>query len=258
MTSSLSHLQLFDYYLSLGIDEALGPKIVRHRGKKSDSLISDIAASVTSLPETLSCSTSSSSVDLSAIHTLEALQDVVQSFEGCVLKKTAINTVFSDGNPKASVMLIGEAPGADEDLQGKPFVGLSGQLLDRIMASIGLSRHTLYITNIIPWRPPGNRPPTKEETHMCLPFVKKHIELVRPKVLVFVGGTSAKALLNTTEGITKLRGKWVPYALSDGTLIPSLSLYHPAYLLRSPGQKKVVWKDMIQLKSRLIENGLQF
>jgi DNA polymerase len=125
------------------------------------------------------------------------------------------------------------------------------------MATIGLNReNNIYITNIIPWRPPGNRQPSSEETQMCLPFVKKHIELIRPKILVFVGGTSAKALLKTHEGITKIRGKFVEYLSEDGTRIPSFSLYHPAYLLRSPGQKRVVWHDMIQLKLKLIEEGL--
>jgi uracil-DNA glycosylase family 4 len=168
------------------------------------------------------------------------------------LKKTAINTVFSDGNPKAKVMVIGEAPGADEDRQGLPFVGLSGKLLDRMFASIGLDRTTIYITNIIPWRPPGNRQPTPSETNLCLPFVERHIELVSPEFLVLVGGTAAKSILQSTEGIMKLRGRWLSYQTSTMQKpIKTLATFHPAYLLRAPGQKRLAWLDLLMLKQAL-------
>ena len=184
---------------------------------------------------------------------LKELEKALHSFEGCGLKHTAMHTVFSDGNPETSVMLIGEAPGADEDRLGKPFVGLSGKLLDRMFHTIGYDRTKLYISNILPWRPPGNRPPTKEEAAMCLPFVERHIELINPKVLIFVGGTSAKTLLRTPTGITKIRGRFVdyhPYGDPNKT-IPATALFHPAYLLRSPAQKRYVWMDLLTIKLAL-------
>jgi uracil-DNA glycosylase family 4 len=189
--------------------------------------------------------------------TLEELRLAMDSFEGCPLKKTAMHTVFADGNPKAEIMLVGEAPGADEDRQGLPFVGLSGQLLDRMFAAIGYDRTTLYISNIIPWRPPGNRPPTLEETTICLPFIERHIALANPKVLIFVGGVAAKTLLKSTEGITRLRGKWLSYTNSylDHS-ISGYAIFHPAYLLRSPAQKKYAWLDLLKLKIELEKNPL--
>lgn len=152
-------------------------------------------------------------------------------------------------------MVVGEAPGADEDRQGKPFVGVSGQLLDRMLASIGLYRaETVYITNILPWRPPGNRQPTPAEIATCIPFVERHIELAGPKVLLFAGGTSAKSLMGRKEGITRLRGTWMDWPLPNlGRSIPALATYHPAYLLRSPGQKSSAWKDLLALRRRLDE-----
>lgn len=191
--------------------------------------------------------------------TLDELRTAMEEFEGCPLKFTATNTVFADGNPKAKVMLVGEAPGADEDRYGKPFVGLSGQLLDKMFSCIGLSRQeNLYISNILPWRPPGNRQPTPAETSACMPFIQRHIELVSPDYLIMVGGTSAKTLMNTREGIMRLRGKWRDYK-TDGLEKPikSMAIFHPAYLLRSPGQKKEVWKDLIMIKHSLLEAGVQ-
>lgn len=180
---------------------------------------------------------------------LEELRAAVENFDGCALKKTATHTVFADGNPRADIMLIGEAPGADEDRQGLPFVGLSGQLLNRMFAAIGYDRTCLYISNIIPWRPPGNRQPTTEETTVCLPFVERHIALVQPKVLVFVGGVAAKTLLRSQEGITRMRGKWLTYHNPYlETPIKAYAIYHPAYLLRSPGQKRYAWMDLLKLK----------
>jgi uracil-DNA glycosylase family 4 len=249
MTSPMGPLQLFDYYLSLGIDQTLNPKVVRHRKAKLESLT---AREHTTPKAPAHENPSSSPINLEGINSLEDLQKALESFQGCALKDTALHTVFSDGNPESSIMLIGEAPGADEDRLGKPFVGLSGQLLDQIIGTLGLNRRHVYITNIIPWRPPGNRPPTLEETRACLPFVKKHIALINPKILIFVGGTAAKTLLHTQEGITKLRGRWVDYSGQEGHLIPSLALYHPDYLLRYPSKKKVVWQDMLLLMMRLM------
>ena len=185
--------------------------------------------------------------------TLRELKEIMEAFEGCALKKTATNLVFGEGNEKASLMVIGEAPGADEDRLGRPFVGVSGQLLDKMFATIGLSRKdNIYISNMIPWRPPGNRAPTPAEIAICLPFLERHIELIGPKYLCFVGGVSTKALLNTTEGIIRLRGKWHGYKTPHlSTPIPSLAMYHPAYLLRSPSKKREAWRDLLTLNSVL-------
>ncbi|MBM3535138.1 MAG: uracil-DNA glycosylase [Alphaproteobacteria bacterium] len=187
-----------------------------------------------------------------ACKTVAELEQAVRLYEGCGLKKTATNTVFADGNPQARLMLVGEAPGADEDRQGKPFVGLSGKLLDRMLAAIGYDRGSAYITNILFWRPPGNRQPTPQEIQQCLPFVLRHVELVNPAVLVLLGGTSAKTMLNQTDGIMRLRGRWFEYKIDESLpIIPALATYHPAYLLRSPGQKREAWRDFLALKLRL-------
>ncbi|TXH37292.1 MAG: uracil-DNA glycosylase [Rhodospirillaceae bacterium] len=187
---------------------------------------------------------------------LAALQQALRDFDGCALKKTATNLVFADGNPSASVMLVGEAPGADEDRQGKPFVGVSGQLLDRMMGAIGLDRSTFYITNVCFWRPPGNRKPTEAELAALMPFVIRHIELVKPKVLVLIGGSSAQGLLGTNDGITRLRGRWFEFqAPGLAAPIPVLPLFHPAYLLRQPGLKREAWRDLLKLKTRLATLG---
>jgi DNA polymerase len=185
---------------------------------------------------------------------LEALRAALARFDGISLRKTATNLVFADGNPQAKVMLVGEAPGADEDRQGLPFVGVSGQLLDRMMAAIGLDRTTFYITNVCFWRPPGNRKPTEAELAAQQPFVIRHIELVRPALLVLVGGSSAQMLLGTREGITRLRGRWFEYR-SDGLErpIPTMPIFHPAYLLRQPELKREAWRDLLKLRHRLAE-----
>lgn len=185
--------------------------------------------------------------------TLDELRAAVEAFDGCALKFTANTTVFGDGNPKAKVMLVGEAPGADEDRVGLPFVGLSGQLLDKMFAAIGLNRKdSLYISNILPWRPPGNRQPTPDEASACLPFIRRHIELVAPDYVIAVGGTAAKTLFNTRDGIMSLRGRFRDYT-SEGLekTIKSIAIFHPAYLLRSPGQKREVWKDLLLLQKSL-------
>lgn len=185
--------------------------------------------------------------------TLDELKAAVEAFEGCALKVTAKTTVFADGHPNANVMLIGEAPGRDEDLQGLPFVGRSGQLLDRMLNSIGLDRaSSAYITNVIFWRPPGNRPPTPEEAALCAPFLLRHIELKQPKVLLLLGGTPVKHVLNVEEGITKIRGRWGRIVV-NGVEIPALPTFHPAYLLRQPGAKRQAWQDLLSLKLKLRE-----
>ncbi|WP_146690376.1 uracil-DNA glycosylase [Bradyrhizobium canariense] len=174
---------------------------------------------------------------------LEALRALLEKFDGCALKHTATRLVFADGNPQARVMFVGEAPGRDEDIEGLPFVGRSGKLLDRMMSAIGLDRSQAYIANVIPWRPPGNRTPTPQETQICLPFIQRQIELVNPDVLVTLGNPSTQTLLSTREGIMRTRGKWFDY--DTGTrVIRALATFHPAYLLRSPSYKRMAWQDL--------------
>ena len=195
-------------------------------------------------------------VDAKAAPTLDALKSSLEAFDGCSLKFTAKNLVFADGNPNAKIMLIGEAPGRDEDLEGKPFVGKAGQLLDRMLGSIGLNRSHVYIANVIYWRPPGNRTPTPMETEICRPFIERHIELVNPDVVVFVGGVSAKSFLPGADGILRLRGQWKEWAMPNGRVIPALPMLHPAYLLRQPAQKKLAWRDLLSLSAKVNELGI--
>ena len=186
-----------------------------------------------------------------ACETLDQLRYAMEHATGCDLIKAATHTVFADGNPNANIMLIGEAPGADEDRLGQPFVGQSGQLLDTILATIGVDRGSIYISNIIPWRPPGNRPPTAAEAAYCLPFIQRHIELVSPKILILLGGVAVKALLNRGDGILKLRGQILEYTTKSGSTIAAMPTLHPSYIMRSPSQKALVWKDMLTLKAWL-------
>ena len=186
-------------------------------------------------------------------NTLDELKNALLAFEGCSLKATAINTVFADGVPTSDVMFVGEAPGADEDRLGKPFVGQSGQLLDKFLSWAGFSRDkNIYITNTIAWRPPGNRQPTPEENYICMPFLERHIELVKPKLLVMLGGTALKTLHNPKEGIVTLRGTWMPFTTSNQSFtVDTMPIFHPAFLLRSPGQKKLFWRDILSLRVRV-------
>jgi len=187
--------------------------------------------------------------------TLEELRAALEAFNGCGLKATATQIVFADGAPDAPIMLVGEAPGGDEDRIGRPFVGRAGQLLDRMLASIGLDRTKVYIANVVPWRPPGNRTPTPQETSACLPFVRRQIALVNPRVLVCLGGSATQTLLGAKEGITRTRGVWRDYANEDGRAIPALPMFHPAYLLRQPAAKRWAWADLRKLR-RAIDEGL--
>ncbi|WP_448146528.1 uracil-DNA glycosylase [Labrys miyagiensis] len=182
--------------------------------------------------------------------TLEELRDILDRFEGCALKATASRLVFADGAADADIMFVGEAPGRDEDIQGKPFVGRSGQLLDRMLAAIELDRTKAYIANVVPWRPPGNRDPTPQETTICRPFIERQIELVAPKILVCLGARSAQALLGVTEGILKLRGRWLEHEIG-GRHIRAMATLHPAYLLRQPVQKRLAWRDFRAIRSAL-------
>ncbi|MGB6560057.1 MAG: uracil-DNA glycosylase [Pseudolabrys sp.] len=182
--------------------------------------------------------------------TLDELRAILDRFEGRALKSTASQLVFADGNPEARLMLVGEAPGREEDIEGLPFVGRSGKLLDRMLAAIGLDRTSVYIANIVPWRPPGNRTPTPQESQICLPFILRQIELADPDILVCLGGPSAQTLLGIREGITKTRGRW--FAFETGKReIRAMPTFHPAFLLRSPLQKRFAWRDFLAIKEAL-------
>lgn len=183
---------------------------------------------------------------------LDELREALAGFEGCNLRMTAKNLVFADGNPESRLMLVGEAPGRDEDRIGLPFVGRSGKLLDLMLNAIGLGRDAVYIANVVPWRPPGNRTPSPTETEICKPFICRQIELANPDILVFLGGASAKQLTGAREGITRLRGKWLTYQGRDRE-IRAMATLHPAYLLRQPLQKNLAWRDFLTIKAALDE-----
>jgi uracil-DNA glycosylase len=182
--------------------------------------------------------------------TLDELRALLDAFEGCALRSTATQLVFADGNPQSRVMFVGEAPGYDEDMIGRPFVGRSGKLLDLMMAAIGLDRTRAYIANVVPWRPPGNRTPTPQETAICLPFIRRQIELANPDIVVCLGGPAMQTLLGIKEGITRARGRWYPF--DTGTReVRALPTFHPAFLLRSPLQKRFAWRDFLAIKKAL-------
>ena len=186
---------------------------------------------------------------------LEQLRGILENYDGCGLKFRATQLVFADGNPEARIMLIGEAPGAEEDRQGKPFVGRSGQLLDRMLGAIGLDRNSVYIVNTVPWRPPGNRTPTPEEMELCLPFLNRQVELVAPRLVMTLGGPAMQTVFKTTNGIIKMRGKWQDVTIGAHQ-VPALPTLHPAYLLRNPAAKQQAWKDLLSFKARIGELGL--
>jgi DNA polymerase len=187
--------------------------------------------------------------------TLAELKTALTNFDGCDLKRSATNTVFADGTPDHRIMLIGEAPGRDEDLKGLPFVGRAGQLLDRMLAAIGLDRTKVYITNVLPWRPPQNRDPSPEEAAACLPFLHRHIELAKPELMVLLGSVSVRHVLGITEGIMRRRGKWETYQSAERA-IPVMPTLHPAYLLRQPAAKRLAWRDLLAISKKIEHLGL--
>lgn len=274
-----AYKQALAWYLDHGVDEALVDSPQKHARDSRDVMAEmrdqpqeEMEAHLQSTPTTVPVTTpllGKTDAQAEAVkiaqdcETLDDLRQAMADFEGVALKKTATNMVFAEGNPEAPVMLIGEAPGADEDRQGRPFVGLSGQLLDRILASIGLGRahdnplQAVYLTNVLNWRPPGNRTPAQSEIAVSLPFVERHIQLAAPKILVLCGGVAAKVLLGRDESISKLRSGWHDYrpqipelAAASDTAIPAIVTYHPAYLLKTPVQKKAVWRDMLRLQDK--------
>ena len=202
----------------------------------SDAGISDVTGNLSKTQKTVK----------KEIATLADLREAMKNVD-ISLRDCAMNMVFGVGNERANILLLGEAPGAEEDRQGVPFVGQSGQLLDKILATVGLDRTKVYITNILPWRPPGNRTPTTQEVSMFRPYVLKHISLINPKVVVCLGGTAAKALLQTNQSMTQMRGKWIKIDGIDAEILPT---FHPAYLLRSPSQKREAWIDFLMIKNK--------
>jgi uracil-DNA glycosylase len=272
MTERQQLAALLDWYVAMGIDEAIGetphdsfapqPPRPTPVAAAAPSPTPRPAPSITlpplAAPAVRPIVSASNEIAgarklAEAATTLTELEAAVSSFEGCALRKTATHTVFADGTPHAPVMVIGEAPGGDEDRLGKPFVGRSGQLLDRMLAAIGLDRQTnVYITNILFWRPPGNRKPTEAEIALCLPFVWRHIALGMPRVVLLSGGTATSAILGRAEGITKLRGKWFDLAVPGvDSPVPALTTYHPSFLLRTPSRKSESWRDFLELQSKL-------
>jgi uracil-DNA glycosylase len=256
--------QLLAFYLEAGVDCALGDEPV-NRLADPEAAPQRVAAPVQPArpvpaapmlgglaepPPAPDAAIASAREAARTAPTLEALRALLDKFDGCALKSTATQLVFADGNPKARVMFVGEAPGRDEDIEGLPFVGRSGKLLDRMIGAIGLDRSKAYIANVIPWRPPGNRTPTPQETQICLPFIQRQIELVNPDVLVTLGNPSTQTLLSTRDGIMKTRGKWFDYDTGTRT-IRAMATFHPAYLLRSPSYKRMSWQDLRSIAKAL-------
>jgi DNA polymerase len=250
------------WHLEVGVDESIGEDPLNRYG----AVAPGVPTATTALPTTTLVprpvvAQAPTAVRPTSAHlaqgckTLDELKAALQAYDGCALKTFATNTVFADGQPRARVMVIGEAPGEDEDRQGLPFVGVSGKLLDRMLASVGFDRtKNIYITNIVFWRPPGNRKPTSDEIVQCLPFVQRQIEILDPALLLLVGGPSASTLLANAQGITKIRGKWFDYETPGlSRPIPTMATFHPAYLLRSPQQKRLAWRDLLMFRRRFDE-----
>jgi len=257
--------ELLDFYLEAGADALVGEEPVDRfaavdpppppaRAPQPVSLPPDLEtkgrASPYAAPQAPDEAAMAARAAVKTTKTLDELRAILEKFDGCALKASATQLVFADGNPKARVMFVGEAPGRDEDIEGLPFVGRSGKLLDRMLAAVGLDRSSVYIANVVPWRPPGNRTPTPQETAICLPFILRQIELVDPDILVCMGNPSAQTLLSIKEGITKTRGRW--FTFNTGMReIRAMPTFHPAFLLRSPLQKRFAWRDFLAIKKAL-------
>ena len=278
MAPRLKFQTIFEWHQLIGVDETIAskpvnrtaeskPKPTTHTGtnaKASPSTEDSLASSERLFPNSPPMATTitqnsndtvKTAVELAALaRSIEELRKALETFDGCPLKKTATNLVFVDGNVDADVLFIGEGPGAEEDRQGVPFVGKSGNLLDKMLASIGLSREEILISNTVFWRPPGNRTPTPQEIAACMPFVERLIEIVKPKILVMLGGAAAKSLLGEVEGIGRLRGRWFSFK-TQSMLQPVLAtpIFHPAYLLRTPIQKRTAWHDLRLIQKKLAE-----
>lgn len=269
MSAASGNFSVLKWYKSIGVDAAMQEEARDWRSRQGDIAETDITPSAQIKPrsETVSVSTErphSSPAPVPDEHSmrdaeqlaanatsLEELRIALTGFDGCALKLRATQLVFGDGNPEADIMLIGEAPGRDEDEQGKPFVGRSGQLLDRMLAQIGLDRTKVYIANTVPWRPPGNRTPTAQEIAVCMPFLIRQVELVNPKIIVSLGAAATQTLRDDPKlSIVRTRGKWNDITLGAVTC-PTLAMFHPAFLLRQPLQKREAWRDLIALQKQV-------
>ncbi len=251
---------VLEFYISAGVDEICGdvPYIAEtiNQSSQPDKIEIAVVRPATSHLALAATQAVRNADDLcKSVDNIEELRKIVEAFDGCALKNTAAHTVMGDGNPSAKVMFIGEAPGADEDRIGRAFVGRSGQLLDKMLSAIGLDRTSCYICNILPWRPPGNRAPADAEIAVCLPFLKRQIEIVNPDYIFMLGAVAVNSLLGNAESISRLRGKWMEYETEKGKKIKVLAGYHPAYLLRAPAQKSKAWADFLRLKRSIDENN---
>lgn len=254
----MNNIEVLKWYEDMGATEIVSDASVnRFEEKKNPEKQSTAPAAIREVTGPEHSKSSVRSI-ADTCNTLEALKDAVVNYKGLAITKTATNTVFSDGNPQSEIMMVGEAPGAEEDLQGIPFCGASGKMLDQMFSYVDIRREkNFYITNTIFWRPPGNRRPTPEELAICAPFVEKHISLIKPKLIILVGGTAVAALLDSKLGITKLRGKFFDYTNQYlDAPIKTTAIFHPSYLLRSPGQKKLAWQDILMLKQYIDENNI--
>lgn len=266
-------IALLKWYQAMGVDEAVAdapcdwagfgaaPSLELHADAEdpADVFASPRPARRSLPPQPVTRASPSAPLEGSALAAREiarqapdliALERALAQFDGCGLKRTAKHLCFARGSAKARLMLVGEAPGRDEDLEGRPFVGRAGKLLDRMLAAIGLGEEDVYITNVVYWRPPGNRTPMPQEVQACQPFIERQIELVSPEILVLLGGAAAKQILGTEEGIMKLRGKWRGYKTGERE-IKAMATLHPAYLLRTPAAKRQAWRDLLTIKAAL-------
>jgi len=265
MDKQIDIKEVLDWYIWAGVNETCGDFVCLSENKEAS--LTELKAFSSASKEQSSFKTHPSPLQTSANYTvknardicakattLQELREITANFQGCNLKKTAAHTVFGDGAENARIVLVGEAPGADEDRIGRPFVGRCGKLLDKMLASIGVERQNCFITNVLPWRPPGNRPPTDDEIAVCMPFLKRQIELISPDYLLLLGGVAFKSLMETQDTISRARGKWFEYSLESGKTVQVLATYHPSFLLRSSAQKAKAWADLLRLKKKAIKD----
>jgi uracil-DNA glycosylase len=271
--SGVSPYALLQFYADIGIDDVVGDEAL-DRTKIPETVLPMVSAAAGAASGTATAPTADEPVAgasmgavealaeaktlAAAAQTLEELREAIANFKGLAIKRTATQMVFASGNPAARIMLVGDVPGADEDRLGKPFAGIEGQLLDKMLAAIGLNRDEhIYISNVMNWRPPGNRAPDAAEIAISLPFIERHIELVNPAVVIFMGGAAAQALLHSKQSITRLRGRWQTYKTAQMEQpVQALCMLHPGYLLNSPQQKGLAWSDLLQLKEKLASLGI--
>jgi uracil-DNA glycosylase family 4 len=259
--SDTEALAILDWYRAAGVDVAVGETPVDRFAASAAAPVRRPLPGMPAAPAAaqpvapLVADPAETRAIAQAAQSLDALREAMAAYDGCNLKHRATQLVFADGNPQARIMLVGEGPGEQEDKEGKPFVGRAGQLLDRMLAAIGLDRTSVYIANMVPWRPPGNRNPTPDELALCAPFLHRQVELVNPALLVTLGNVPTQALFATNSGITRMRGNWKTIEIGNwsGPVLPTL---HPAFLLRTPGAKAQAWKDMLSLKAAIAREGL--